>query len=238
MCFRKVQEQGQQQAGKVSGTDKKELEEQTMCVKSCIYKLSNFIISGWEYEYMNILWYTTGIRPKHNIECPLRSSSTALKLVCLTQKCFQKSWSVNICCAINKTQVTALSWKNEAIQCMNRIRLCCYLFWAKACFKRFVVCFREGLAHFSWTMLNHIKHLWQQHGDPVEESGASLVCLQFRVLTSWKHKVWQHRPKSVQQLETYIRQEWDVILPLRLSHLDIWSPQITDIHRRLDSAPR
>ncbi len=65
------------------------------------------------------------------------------------------------------------------------------------------------------TVQNHILQLLQQHGFIVEESGAELVCLQswsFTYREHWciiKRKIRQRIPWTLQQLETYIRQEWD-----------------------------
>jgi len=46
------------------------------------------------------------------------------------------------------------------------------------------VFFREGLAYFSRTELNHILHLFQQHDFVVEESSCCTDLLQSRCFTT------------------------------------------------------
>lgn len=57
--------------------------------------------------------------------------------------------------------------------------------------------------------------------------GAELACLQSRPSTNWKHlvrlvkqKIWQRRPKSAEQLESYIRQKRDRIPLPKVQQLD------------------
>jgi len=59
-------------------------------------------------------------------------------------------------------------------------------------------------------MLNHILHLFQQHGFVVEESGCWTDLPAVQTFNHLKTlKIQQRRPRTAEQLESYIRQEWD-----------------------------
>ncbi len=98
--------------------------------------------------------------------------------------------------------------------------------------------------YFSWTEQNHILQLLQQHGFVVEESGAELACSPdlspieniWRII---KRKIRQRRPRTPQQLETYISQEWDQIPTPKLHKLIISMPRRlqTVLKRRGDATP-
>lgn len=85
---------------------------------------------------------------------------------------------------------------------------------------------REGLTYFSKTMLNCILHPLWQHSVIAEESNWLNwpVCSPL-LQPIWKHlvhhaaKVWQRRPRSVEQLETYIRWKWNNTPLQRLQQL-------------------
>ncbi len=73
--------------------------------------------------------------------------------------------------------------------------------------------FRKAL-RFSRTMQNHILQLYNSMASWFKSPGAELTCLQSRtspIENIWhiiKWKIHQRRPWTLQQLETYIRQEW------------------------------
>jgi len=70
----------------------------------------------------------------------------------------------------------------------------------------------EGLAYFSKTVLNHILHLFHQHGFIVEESSCWTDLPAFQMFHHLKtSKIQQRRPRTAEQLESSIRQEWDNI---------------------------
>ncbi len=94
-------------------------------------------------------------------------------------------------------------------------------------FQRRLCVFQTGICR---TMQNHILQLLQQHGFVVEESETELACLQSRSFTYREHlKIRQRQPQTLQQLETYIRQEWDQIPTPKLQKL------ITSMPRRLQT---
>ncbi len=78
-------------------------------------------------------------------------------------------------------------------------------------------------------MQNHILQLLQQHGFVVEESRCC----------SPDRKIRQRRPRTLQQLETYIRQEWDQIPTPKLQKLITSMPRHlqTVLKRRGDATP-
>ncbi len=84
---------------------------------------------------------------------------------------------------------------------------------------------------------NHILQL-QQRGFVVEESRCWIGCLQSRYFTNreyWhiiKRKIHQRRPRTLQQLETYIRHEWDQIPTPKLQKF------LTSIARRLQTVSK
>lgn len=79
--------------------------------------------------------------------------------------------------------------------------------------------FRQVLAYFSRTMWNHILDRLQQHNFKVEESEAGIMGRGWHVcshqlksfITSWNEKYAKRRPQTVEQLESYFREEWDNI---------------------------
>ncbi len=86
------------------------------------------------------------------------------------------------------------------------------------------VYFREGLVYFSRTMQNHILQLLQQHGFIVEESGGwiGLPAVQiFHIQKTFGTSLYERRPQTLQQLETYIRQKCDQIPTPKLQNLDV-----------------
>ncbi len=103
--------------------------------------------------------------------------------------------------------------------------------------------------YFGRTMLNHILHLLQLHGFVVEESGCwiglpavQIFHLQGPIENIWhiiKLKIRQRQPQTLQQLQTYIRQEWDQIPTPKLQKLITSMPRRlqTVLKRRGDATP-
>lgn len=70
------------------------------------------------------------------------------------------------------------------------------------------VYFREGLAFFSKTMLNCILKLQRQRGFVVCNMDLSPT---ENIWCIMKQKIWQRRPRAVEQLESNMRKKWDNI---------------------------
>ncbi len=132
----------------------------------------------------------------------------------------------------------------------------CLRYGQLACFGRHYECWKvsKGFSnicsppddvYFSRTMQNHILQLLQQHGfsrrvrvlnwpacspdlSPIENIWHNI-----------KRKIRQRRPRTLQQLETYIRQEWDQIPTPKLQKLITSMPRClqTVLKRRGDATP-
>ncbi len=104
------------------------------------------------------------------------------------------------------------------------------------------VYFREWLVYFSRTMQNHILQLLQQHGFVVEKSRCwiDLLAVQiFHLENIWHIIKLKIQPQTLQQLETYIRQEWDQIPTPKLQKLITSMPRHfkTVLKRTGDATP-
>ncbi len=93
-----------------------------------------------------------------------------------------------------------------------------------------VISFREDLAFSNMTMPDHILHQLQHHGCVEEGSrywnDLSPIENIWRII---KRKMRQRRPKTVEQLEACIRQEWDNIPIPKLEQL------VSSVPRRLQT---
>ena len=100
-----------------------------------------------------------------------------------------------------------------------------------------IISFREDPAFFNKIMPDHILHQSQHHGCVGEGSGTEMACSPdlspieniWRII---KRKVRQRRPKTIEQLEACIRQEWESIPISKLEKL------VSSVPRRLLSVVR
>ncbi len=114
------------------------------------------------------------------------------------------------------------------------------------CFHPDVVSFREDLAFSNMTMPDHILHQIQHHGCVEEGSGywngqpagpdLSPIENIWRII---KRKMRQRRPKTVEQLEACIRQEWDNIPIPKLEQLVSSVPRcFADCYKKKRGCPQ
>jgi len=166
------------------------------CVK-CKYKWRTIIYKSHKPVFYSVEHIKYIRCWQWDISCIKNRPDSVLEIAAWAKEHLQKSLSVNTAhCAI------------KAPSMLKGL----YRFQSNICSHPDDVFFREGLACFSRTKLNHILHLFQQHGFVVEESGrwTDLPAVQtFHHMKTFK--IQQRRARTAEQLESSIRQEWDNI---------------------------